>query len=77
MTQQFVMKCFGVMCRAMNPALEGGDGGFDIRQPGYGLKAHAFQGTIEGLLNILSWGVETKECGVAANTEFVVAGIAQ
>ena len=58
----------------MNPALESRDGRFDIRQSGNSLEAHAFQGTIEGLLNILSWGVQTKECGVAAHTEFVIAG---
>ena len=67
------MKRFGVQGCAMNPALEGRDGRFDIRQSGNSLKAHAFQGTIEGLLNILSWGVQSKECGVAANTEFVIA----
>ena len=77
MTKQFVMKCFGVPGSAMNPALEGRDGRFDIRQSGNSLEAHAFQGTIEGLLNILSWGVQTKEWGVATNTKFVVAGGAQ
>ena len=73
LTEQFVMKRFGVQGCAMNPALEGRDGRFDIRQPRYSLEAHAFQDTIEGLLNILSWGVQSKECGVAANTEFVIA----
>lgn len=71
------MKCFGVKGSTMNPALDGGDGGFDIREPGYGFEAHAFECAIEGLLNVLSWGVQSKEWGVATNTEFVVAGGAQ
>ena len=59
------MKGFGVQGGAMNPALEGGNAGVDRRQPGDSLETHAFQDTIKGLLNILSGGVETKECGVA------------
>ena len=77
MTKQFVMKCFGVPGSAMNPALEGWDGGFDVGESGYSFEAHAFECAVEGLLNVLSRGVQSKEWGVATNAEFVIAGGAQ
>ena len=64
LTEQLVMKRFGVQGRAMNPALKGGDGGFDIRQPGYGLEAHAFQCTYRGTAQYFELGcvIERVQC---------------